>query len=218
MKERRQSRHRQRAQILCTPFFVDVTIVAPKSHYKQLWRKEKQKVKKQKKRYSRVLSKKAAAEQAMYGHIARSIKQRVRKYHSIGDLELVIPAIAPYLWRKMMRSWQDYIPQRRRTGFYHYKKTHNTTIFLASFPGTELEKQVAVDMRMRITLGTKVAARAMYNRKDRKMILNFYYEPYPFPMNWFPMFRKGTSPAKGQFMHKKCWLEKVPKCGGGKKE
>jgi hypothetical protein len=198
-------------QMKCTEFYVDVSIIPPKTYYSQQWRQEKKKVRRQQKVITEAKKRKAAGEQALYGHIAKSIKQKVRRYHSIGDLEVVITAVAPYMWRQLMRGWREYVPQRRRPGYYVYRKTHSATVFLESFPGTQLDKLVAVHLVMRITIGEKVAARAMYNRQERKMVLNFYYQPFPFPAYWFPTFKAGSKPARGQFKHKKCWLDKEKK-------
>lgn len=139
--------------------------------------------------------------------LAKQIMAKVTRYHEYSDLEVVMKGIPKYFWKRLMRNWENYVPKRKRKGFDHYKKTHSSQQFLKAFPGVTLDKQVTLEQVMRITIGKKSAARVIYSTAEQKMVITYWYEPYPFPMGWFPLFKGETCPV-GLCKHKTYWLEK----------
>ena len=181
-----QTRQRlaKKVQQQCQLFYVDVSIHKPKDtqYYKHKWRKIGKRNKKQQKRTT-------TWEKQLYKYTSEHIHKKVCKYHEVRDVVVHIPGVPRYMWKRMMKHWEDYIPQRKKSGYVEYRKTHQAAKFLASFPGTKLNKQVTEEQVMRITIGSKVAARACYDGTNHQMIISFYYEPYPFPLHWVPMFK-----------------------------
>ena len=187
----------------CSQFHVDVTIKKHKDikYYKNKWKR----IQKRKQTYK---YKATIWETQLLQLIRESIYNRVTKYHEVRDVVVLIPGVPKYMWKRMTRHWEVYVPQRRKPGYMEYRKTHKTAQFLAAFPGTQLDKQVTEQVMMRITIGTKVAARALYNSTYHQMIISFYYEPYPFPLHWVPMF-KTTGKVVGKCKHYLYLVDKI---------
>ena len=182
-----QTRRKKLLQLVqqqCQQFHIDVSIPKAKDakYYKHKWRRIRKRNKRQHKR-------RITWEKQLYKYISTNIYKKISKYHEVRDVVVHIPGVPKYMWKRMMKHWEEYIPQRRKAGYYEYRKTHQSAVFLSSFPGTQLDKQVTVEQTMRITIGSKVAARACYDDSNHQMIISFYYEPYPFPLYWIPTFK-----------------------------
>lgn len=199
-QEDRKQKLEQKAQRLCNPFTINPTIKKPALYYRKKWRKVRKVVK-------AVTRKLEQSEKALASTLASAIRQKVRRFHEYSDLEVVVQGVPAFFWRKVTKNWGSYIPIRRRKGYNSYKKTHKASAFLQSFSGVHLEKRVSSEQVMKITIGKKAAARVMYNSTSHVMALTFWYEPFPFPLGWIPMFKGNTSP-KGNCKHKTFWLEK----------
>ena len=81
-------------------------------------------------------------------------------------------------------------------------------MFKVAFPGVQMEKQVTKEQIMKITISSKVAARAMYSYSQCKMIITFWYEPNPFPLYWIPNYRPTCNVSKNK-CHALYWQDKV---------
>jgi hypothetical protein len=192
----------QQIQQHCQSFHLDVRIHKQKTnrYYKHKWRRTKTKYNKTKKRTT-------SWETQLYKYISNNIQKKVSKYHEVRDVMVHISTVPTYMWNRMMKHWENYTPQRKKSGYSEYKKTHQAAVFLATFPGTVLDKLVTAEQVMRITIGAKVAARALYDEKEHAMILSFYYEPYPFPPHWIPMFKTKVK-VVGHCKHYLCFVDK----------
>lgn len=198
-KKEIQQKQQELVKTVCTSFQIDVKIKKPASFYRKKWRKAR-------KSWKKVRRQKKHLEKALYHTIAQAVTQKVKRLHEYGDLEVVVKGVPYFFWKKLTARWEDYQPQRRRKGYTHYKKTHKSQEFLRSFPGVLLHKRVSSEQIMKITIGKKAAARMVYNDASEVLSLTFWYEPYPFPFGWIPMYR-GTNPI-GNCKHKTFWLER----------
>lgn len=182
-------KQQQQAKQVCWNFCVDVKIQQPAFVYRN-------KLKRQRKRTHRLQTRVALHEKLLHQRIAQGVYNKISSYHCYGDLEVVIDGVPRYMWKGMVSSWQEYLPKRRRHGYEEYRKTHKQSQFCHSFPMIALTKMVGMDRVMKITISRLAPARVLYNSFDCKMVLTFWYEPYPFPQGWIPNYRgnskKGT--------------------------
>ena len=185
----------------CVPFSIDVGIRYPAVYYKKKWKQVAT-------NYKRVLQKKLALEQAVQQTIASQIQHRVSKYHVLSGLEVEISSIPFFLWTKMMKHWVVYIPKRRKSHFDIYKQTWSGKAFFGSFSKVWKDRMVAPGVTMRITISKQAPAMAMYDSKGERMILTFWYEPFPFPIGWYPTYKccanaQVMKPKRGYWVERK---------------
>ena len=179
---------------------VDVTIQKPASFYRKKWRKSR-------KAYKRVKKQKLSLERSVYANIRKEIERKIRSYHCFSDVEVVIVNVPRYLWRKLMKGWEEYTPTKRKQHFTGYRKTHKAATFQKSFKGVKMVKKVSTHLDMKITIGQRAPARVIYNEEENIMIISFWYEPFPFPLGWLPTYRGSENP-KGKCKHKTYFVEK----------
>jgi hypothetical protein len=199
-RNKKKQEGKEQAQQLCWNFGIDVNIYDAAYVFKQKWERSKKKAYRDRK-------KRREHEQLLRERIKDNIERKITKYHGYGDLEIRVDGVPKYFWRRLTKHWEDYIPQRRRKGFQEYKKTHRSAVFVESFSRVRLTKRVGVDQNMKITIGKRAAARAIYNYLDNRMALTFWYEPFPFPLGWIPSYR-GNSNKGRNCKHKTYFLEK----------
>lgn len=184
----------------CIPFTIDGNIQYPARYYKKKWIEVA-------KNYKRLLKKKIALERALQQTIASQIQRKISKYHVLAGLEIEVGSVPAFLWSKMMRGWISYVPKRKKSHFQEYKKTQLSRKFFKSFPMVRRDKTVAPDLVMRITVSAQAVARAMYDFQGERMILTFWYEPFPFPQGWYPTYKCCTNSCKTK-PKKSYWVEK----------
>jgi hypothetical protein len=199
-RNKKKQQDRRQAQLLCWNFTIDVNIYDAGCVFKPKWDRSKKKAARDRRR-------RKEHELLLRERIRDNIERKISKYHGYGDLEVRIDGVPKYFWRGLTKHWEDYIPQRRRKGFEEYKKTHRSAVFVRSFSRVRLTKTVGVDQIMKITIGRRAAARAIYNCWDSRMVLTFWYEPFPFPLGWIPSYR-GNSNKGRNCKHKTYFLER----------
>ena len=90
------------------------------------------------------------------------------------------------------------------------KKTHSAQVFLDSFSGVQLTKKVTSGYIIKITIERVCLVQAMYSFRYQKMVLIYWYEPFPFPLGWIPNYwgklKMGT--PKGHCKKKLYWKQK----------
>lgn len=203
MNHRRRRQQQQAIAHGCEGFFIDVGIEQGAAQFYHKWRTVAQ-------NYHRLLRKKVALERAVQQNLALQIHKRVSKYHVLSGIEIEIASVPFFLWQKMMKQWPSYVPQRKKSHFTKYHKTHLASKFFTSFPAVQKDKLVAPGMVMRITISKAAPARAMYDSKAQKMLLTFWYEPYPFVTGWYPLY-KGVKTPQNHCKVRCYWQEKEVK-------
>ena len=193
--------HLKEAQKVCWEFSIDAEIYSNEYVIKQKWRAGRNKIRKLKAR-TRLY------EELLFQRIREGIEKKISRYHSYGDLEVMVEGMPKNIWKRMMRTWTTFTPLRKRKNYEKYKKTHKASVFLQNFPGVQLLKKVGSKEMMKITIERKVAARAIYNQSESKMVLTFWYEPYLFPEGWILNYR-GDSNKGRNCKHKTYFLEKI---------
>jgi hypothetical protein len=162
-RNKKKQEGKEQAQQLCWNFGIDVNIYDAAYVFKQKWERSKKKAYRDRK-------KRREHEQLLRERIKDNIERKITKYHGYGDLEIRVDGVPKYFWRRLTKHWEDYIPQRRRKGFQEYKETHRSAVFVESFSRVRLTKRVGVDQNMKITIGKRAAARAIYNYLDNRMV------------------------------------------------
>ena len=63
---------------------------------------------------------------------------------------------------------------------------------------------------MKITIEQVSSVQAMYSFRYQKMVLTYWYEPFPFPLGWIPSYRGklGMRILKGHCEKKLYWKQK----------
>ena len=66
---------------------------------------------------------------------------------------------------------------------------------------------------MKITIGQVSPVQAMYSSRYQKMVLTYWYEPFPFPLGWIPSYRGKLrmKTPKGHYKKKLYWKQKLKK-------
>ena len=185
----------------CISFTIDVSIQHSAIYYKRKWRHAAAS-------YKRLLKKKIALEKAIQQTIASQIQRKISSYHVIAGLEIEIPSVPMFMWEKMMQHWVTYTPKRRKTHFIEYKKTLKGKEFFASFPKVQQDKIVAPGTTMRITVSQQAPARAIYDVQGERIVLTFWYEPFPFPKGWYPTYKHCKSHSQQVKPRKGYWMDK----------
>ena len=116
------------------------------------------------------------------------IHAHITRYHTYGDLEVVVTGMPIHMWKRTVKHWQSYVPCQKRKGYEEYKKTHSAQVFLDSFSGVQLTKKVTSGHIMKITIEQVSPVQAMYSSRYQKMVLTYWYEPFPFPLGWIPSY------------------------------
>ena len=150
----------------------------------------------------------ASFERITRKYINTTIRQQIKLTHPYGDVEITFTAIPYFYFKQIVRNWEEYIPQRRKSGCIDYYETCDEASFRRSFPKLHLTKHVSSEMTMKLTVGKNAPVRAIYHRKNRILYLSFWYELYPYPEIWYPTYKKragGSSNSLG----KQCWKQKV---------
>jgi hypothetical protein len=205
--EQRQKQGRQHQIVKgCTSFVIDVKIKKQYKRTKHSAKYYKKKWKQTAANYARLLNKKIALEKALQNTIGLQVQKKVTRYHVLTGTEVTITSIPILLWKKMMSNWETYIPKRRKSHYEEYKKTWSSQRFFRSFPGVRQDKIISSNLTMRIVVSPKAPARAIYNIRTATMVLTFWYEPYPFPMGWYPTYRGCNKPVQLS-KTKSYWME-----------
>ena len=63
------------------------------------------------------------------------IHAHITRYHTYGDLEVVVTGMPIHMWKRTVKHWQSYVSCQKRKGYEEYKKTHSAQVFLDSFSG-----------------------------------------------------------------------------------
>ena len=197
----RQHKHQQQQkeiEKLCTPFSIDITIQYPPiikelQHTTQLLKIEQKKVQ--------------ILEHSIRSRLKVQIMKRICNYHPYGDVQVEIDGMPQYMWRKISALWEPYVPQRKKPYFDYYKKITSGKLFQETFPEVNMVKIVTGDVSMKITISSRAPSRMAYSIKQEKLILTFWYEPFPWIEGWTPKYR-GDGQAMGKCKQKCYWQDK----------
>jgi hypothetical protein len=82
-----------------------------------------------------------------------------------------------------------------------------SSLYQQTFPEVAITKKLKDGIVMKITISSRAPARMAYNQMQEKLLITFWYEPYPFIEGWLPKYR-GKGEAKGKCKKKGYWEEK----------
>jgi hypothetical protein len=125
--------------------------------------------------------------------IQKKIYNQIRKTHGYGKLEIHFPCPLVF-WEKISVNWMSYIPQKRKNGYHFYKKCERLELFVNTFQNVDISKTFCLrdqqKITMKILINEETPSRMIFNSKKKKLILTFWYEPYPYLSDWEPMYRE----------------------------